>query len=308
MGWVSRFRLFTSLLAVLAAMVFFPCRPAPADLSYPPIPQIPLNEKVIRIPVEVPASGKPPLLLEATQFLPDGPGPFPLLVLSHGTPRNAAERLVRQRFEAQSWVFVNLGFAVVIPMRRGYGRSEGSYAEEEGECDRARYYEAGLASARDLLAAVRFMKAQPYIDQRRIVLGGHSSGGFASLALAGQGFPGLLGVLNFSGGRGAKADKLCDPPALIDAFAKFGRSCRVPTLWLYAENDTYFPPPLVRRLHQAFVKEGGQAQMVMLRPFLYEGHDFFFDVRGLDLWRGTVKSFLNGLRLDSHKTIHHEQR
>lgn len=301
--WRQRKSLFfIGLIAGLMVLACFPGLNAAAGIIYPPIPHIPLNEKIIRIPVEVPASGKLPLLLEATLFLPDGPGPFPLLVLSHGTPRNAAERLIRQRFEAQSWVFVELGFAVVIPMRRGYGGSQGSYAEEEGECDRARYYEAGMASARDLLAAVRFMKAQPYIDQGRIVLGGHSSGGFASLALASQGFPGLLGVLNFSGGRGSKADRVCDPPALIDAFTKFGRSSRVPSLWIYAENDTYFPPSLVRQLHQAFVREGGQAQMVMLRRFLEEGHEVFFDVRGLDLWPGAVKSFLNGLGFTAKQT------
>ena len=28
-----------------------------------------------------------------------------------------------------------MGFAVVIPMRRGYGHSEGEYAEGEGLCD-----------------------------------------------------------------------------------------------------------------------------------------------------------------------------
>jgi dienelactone hydrolase len=195
-----------------------------------------------------------------------------------------------------------MGFAVVIPMRRGYSHSEGSYAEEEGNCEQAKYYEAGMASARDLLAAVRFMKAQPFIQGHRVVLAGHSSGGFASLALASQGFPGLAGVINFSGGRGARADKVCDPPALIEAFARFGRTCRVPTLWIYSENDTYFPAPLVRQLYRAFVGTGGQAQLVMVRPFRDEGHFVFPDVRGLDLWPSTVKAFLDQLGIYGHKT------
>jgi dienelactone hydrolase len=274
---------------------------AAAGIGYPPIPHVPLNEKVIHIPLEVPGSGNPPLWLEATLFLPDGPGPFPLLVLSHGTPRDEQERRQRRRFEAQSWVFVNLGFAVAIPMRRGYGHSEGSYAEEEGACDQARYYEAGMASAKDLLATVRFMQAQPYIERDRIVLAGHSSGGFASLALASQGFVGLVGVINFSGGRGSKADRVCDPPALIDAFARFGRTSRVPTLWIYSKNDTYFSAPLVEQLYRVYVSAGGQAQLVMVRPFLEEGHFVFSDVRGLDLWTEPVISFLKGLGIHGHK-------
>ncbi|MCX5893523.1 MAG: prolyl oligopeptidase family serine peptidase, partial [Deltaproteobacteria bacterium] len=170
-------------------MAFFPgqnatsdfTRLAGAEVNYPPIPQLALTEQILRIPLEVPASGRLPLWLEATLFRPDGSGPFPLVVLSHGTPREAQQRLERQRFEAQSWILVKLGFAVIIPMRRGYGHSEGGYAEEEGECERARYYEAGLASAQDLLATVRFMQSQPYIEARHIILAGHSSGGFASL-------------------------------------------------------------------------------------------------------------------------------
>ena len=162
-----------------------------------------------------------------------------------------------------------------------------------------------MASARDLLATVRFMQAQPYIDGRQIVLAGHSSGGFASLALASLGFPGLLGVINFSGGRGAKADQICDPAALIDAFARFGRTCRVPTLWIYSENDTYFPLPLVQQLYQAFVSAGGSAQLVKVRPFLAEGHFFFSDVRGLDLWPETVRSFLNRLGIHGRPSSRH---
>ncbi|MFI5354516.1 MAG: alpha/beta hydrolase family protein [Desulfobaccales bacterium] len=270
-----------------------------------PIPELPLNEKIVRIPLEPQASGKPLLWLEATLFRPDGAGPFPLLVLSHGTPREAQQRLERQRFEAQSWIFVQMGFAVIIPMRRGYGHSEGSYAEEEGECERARYYEAGMASAHDLLATVRFMQTQPYIEAHHIILAGHSSGGFASLALASLGFPGLQGVINFSGGRGAKADQICNPAALIDAFARFGRTCRVPTLWIYSENDTYFRAPLVQQLYQAFVSAGGSAQLVKVPPFLAEGHFFFSDVRGLDLWPETVRSFINRLGIHGRQISRH---
>jgi len=127
------------------------------------------------------------------------------------------------------------------------------------------------------------------------VLAGHSSGGFASLALASRGFDGLRGVINFSGGRGSRADKVCSPPELIQAFARFGRTTRVPTLWLYAENDTYFPPTLVRELHRAFQGGGGKAQLIMLSPFFSEGHYFFTDVRGLPWWTGIVKAFLDRL-------------
>jgi dienelactone hydrolase len=294
-------------LTLVAAALVLGLLPAPngaleslRPVRFPVI--LPLNEQVIRIPMtRTRASGPEPLTLEATLYLPDGAGPFPLVVLSHGTPRDQSLRVSQKRlgYPVQSWEFVTMGFAVVIPMRRGYGDSGGDYAEEEGLCDRALFYEAGLESAQDLLATVRFMSAKPFIDRGKIILVGHSTGGFASLALASQGFPGLLGVINFSGGRGSTKEKNCSPPNLVEAFRRFGATTRVPTLWIYAENDTYFPPWLARQLHQAYLDAGGQARLVMLPPFEAEGHFLFSDGRGLALWTPIVSRFLSqpGFRL-----------
>jgi dienelactone hydrolase len=273
--------------------------PRPGLALPAPFPLIlPLNEQVIRIPMTLNrASGRQSLSLEATLYLPDGTGPFPLVVLSHGTPRDSRLRVSqgRIRYALQSWEFVNLGFAVVIPMRRGYGHSEGEYAEAEGRCDQALFYEAGLESARDLLATVSFMAARPFIDPRRIILAGHSTGGFASLALASQGFPGLVAVINFGGGRGSRKGENCSPFNLIEACQKYGRTSRVPTLWIYCENDTYFPPWLGRQMCQAYGEAGGKARMVLLPPFGGEGHYLFNDWQGAPLWTPIVSRFLSEL-------------
>jgi dienelactone hydrolase len=280
---------------VHAMDLFLPVR---VPLFIPPIPAVPLNGRVIHIPMQVPRpSGFQRVTLEATLYQPDGPGPFPLLVLSHGTPRNPRQRVARGRltYKAQSWEFVSLGFAVVIPMRRGYGRSGGDYAEGEGSCDRAQFYQAGVESARDLRAAVKYVSTLPGLDSHRLVLAGYSSGGFASLILASQGLPGLRGVINFNGGRGSTKRRNCSPENLIAACALAGRTLRVPTLWVYAENDSYFPPPLARKMCAAFRRSGGRAEFIMLKPFYEEGHFLFPDVRGLDWWTPVVKRFLNDL-------------
>ena len=129
------------------------------------------------------------------------------------------------------------------------------------------FYAAGLESARDLRATVEYVSALPGIDPQRLVLVGHSSGGFASLILASQGLPGVRGVINFAGGRGSKVRQNCSPDKLIEACGLAGRTTRVPTLWVYAQNDSYFPPRLAREMSAAFRQAGGQVEFVMLPPF-----------------------------------------
>jgi dienelactone hydrolase len=278
----------------VALELFLPVR---VPLIIPPIPSVPLDEQVLRIPMRLSRpSGAQRLTLEATLYRPAGPGPFPLVVMSHGTPRDPRRRAERRlRYNAQSWEFVSMGFAVVIPMRRGYGHSEGEYAEEDGPCDCSHFYEAGLESARDLKATVDFMSTLSGIDPHRLVLVGYSSGGLASLVLAGQGLPGVRGVINFAGGRGSRRHRNCSPDRLVEACARAGRTTRVPTLWIYAENDSYFPPGLARRMCAAYRRAGGQVQFIMLPPCLEEGHDLFPDVRGLGRWTPVVNRFLNDL-------------
>jgi dienelactone hydrolase len=306
MGWWLK-RLFRTLpfLALLLglgavpassqAIFLFP--PVKLPLALPPVPSVPLNEHLMRVPMTISRPGGiQSLTLEATLYRPAGPGPFPLVILSHGTSRNPKQRAGRRlRYDAQSWEFVSMGFAVIIPMRRGYGHSEGEYAEIEGPCDCSNFYQAGEESAKDLRATVDYAKTLPFIDTNRMVLVGHSSGGLASLILASQGLPGVRGVVNFAGGRGSKRGMNCSPDRLIDACAQAGRTTRTPTLWIYTENDTYFPPRLAWEMCEAFHQDGGPAQFVMLPPFAEEGHYLFTDVRGLARWTPVVNRFLNEL-------------
>lgn len=257
------------------------------------------NEEVVRIPVTVRALfGTKELALEGTTYRPDGDGPFPLAVLNHGSPRNAADRRnrTRERYAQQSAWFVARGFAVVIPMRRGYAGSEGDWAEGGGPCDRSNWHFAGRESAKDIRAAVEFMQAMPFVDRSRVVLVGQSAGGFGVLALAAEGVEGLKGVINFAGGRGsAQAGKNCSPENVIYSMGQFGRTTKVPTLWTYTENDSYFPVSMIQEMHAAFRKRGGDAELIVLPPFGTEGHLLFS--RGVELWSPLVESFLDRLGL-----------
>jgi len=248
------------------------------------------EESVVRAPV---VSGVEQAYIDVTVFRPHGAGPFPIVVLSHGSPRSAEDRRRegRQRLAAQSERFVAMGFAVLVPTRRGYGESGGEWAEAYGACASPDYHAAGLETARDLRAAVDAVRGEPWADASRVVLAGQSAGGFGSVAASAAGFEGLVGVINFAGGRGSMGpDRVCGEGRLVEAMARYGKSARVPELWIYSVNDRFFGPRLARSMHRAFVEAGGRAEFLEAPATGLDGHGYF--ARAMDDWAPRVASFL----------------
>jgi len=269
--------------------------------------------------IEIPfprSEGKAQWHLTAILYRPEGPGPYPLAVINHGSAFTVEDRRrPTQAFVEQSRWFVDRGFVVVVPSRRGYGSSDGTYAEGYGRCEDANYRLAGLETARDIWAVIDFMSKQAFVDGSRVVVVGHSAGGFGSLALASLNPPGVVGVINFAGGRGSiGSDRVCAPEHLRAAFSELGRSSKIPSLWLYSTNDGYFGPSLARAWYEAYVAAGGRAQFVELPPTGVaahqvfadpesvelspqgrDGHQLFADPGSLSLWTGAVGRFLSEL-------------
>jgi dienelactone hydrolase len=271
----SRTRPFVAAAALLAAAA---TSPAAAQR---------LDEAVLRVPVG------PAESIDVTVFRPGGAGPHPIVVLSHGSPRVASDRrrTGRIRFESQSRAFLAMGYAVLVPTRRGYGDSQGDWAETYGSCESPDYFRAGLESARDIESAVTAARALPGLDGGRIVLAGQSAGGFGSVAASTLALPGVVAVVNFAGGRGSRGpDDVCGADRLVEAMQRYGRaSVRVPQLWIYSRNDRYFGPDLARRLHAAFEGAGGRAQFLEAPAVGGDGHDYFGHVAD---WAPRVQAFL----------------
>ena len=62
--------------------------------------------------------------------------------------------------------------------------------------------------------------------------------------------------------------------------------------WIYAENDSYFGPELTKRMHQAFVDAGGNAEYRMLPPFGSDGHFMIDAAEAVPIWSPLVTQFL----------------
>jgi dienelactone hydrolase len=133
-----------------------------------------------------------------------------------------------------------------------------------------------------------------------VVVVGQSAGAWGALALAGRNPAGVRAVINFAGGRGGRsydrADNNCAPERLIDAARDYGVTARVPTLWLYTENDSYFPPRLSRRLYEGFRVSGGRADYRLLPAFGADGHFLAETAASESIWAPVVDNFLAGLR------------
>ena len=252
----------------------------------------------LRIPM--PAAG--PHGLEALLVRPATGGPWPLALLSHGTPTDPAERpkmspylLYRQAVE-----FARRGFAALVVLRRGYGDSGGSYAESTC-CNPGLFPSSFQATSADLHAAIAAMKGRSDVTTQGMIAVGTSAGGLASVALAADSTPGLAAVINFAGGRrwrkpgGEDIQPTDSETALVAAYKLLGARARLPMLWIYAANDSYFGPGLVRRMHEAFTAAGGQARLINLPAFGDDGHYLFS--RGIATWTPIVDEFLRSQNL-----------
>ena len=187
----------------------------------------------IFIPVKTGAGTE--VRLEATLYRPDRSGRFPLVVFNHGSTGGGAFPATRtQTYRAEAHYFVRRGFAVVVPMRKGRGASEGSYDERYG-CGPG-VVEAGVSSALgDLDGVLDHLLRQPYVDADRVVMAGQSRGGYLSVVYAARGRhrDRLRAVVNFAGGWSGQICGDRNSPGYADA----GARSRLPMLWLYGESD-----------------------------------------------------------------------
>jgi dienelactone hydrolase len=294
----------TRCLLVLVVLGGGACRsvPEPPRSTAQSAPQ-PIKEELIGIPMGTDPEDGQPMLLQATLYRPEREGRVPLAIVNHGSPptRDADKRRGMGRFhylEISRW-FVKHGFAVVVPMRRGYAGSDGDYAEDIGTCQAPDYKHAAQETARDISAAVEHLSRAEFVEPGHIVVVGASGGGLGALAFAAAPGTPVSAVINFSGGRGGRdpdgSGRRCAPERLVEAAALFGSKARIPSLWLYSENDTWFPPDLARSMSEAFRSGGAPSELVVVSPVEDEGHKLATSPRGVPLWSVPVARFLQGL-------------
>jgi dienelactone hydrolase len=259
------------------------------DALNAPAPALP-NERVENVQVDG-------AQLQVTIAVPDGQGPFPLAVINHGGyGEKPPKTMPRYHISYLASYFMSRGYAVALPMMRGYAGSSGELRVRG--CDLL-----GVANeaADDIGKVIAHMRQQPYVDGARVVVAGESAGGWYSLALAARNLPAVKGVVSFYGGVRVKACS-ADDAVLIKSSAALGTTARVPSLWLYGDNDSLFAPATWQAMFARYTEAGAPAERANFGAFMADSHKLLGTWEGLPVWTPKLDAFLGKIGMPSTST------
>jgi dienelactone hydrolase len=176
----------------------------------------------------------------------------PFLILNHGRGAtreiNAARNIASFRTNAR--YFVSKGFTVFMPLRVGYGETSGPDVEFSGKCDARNFAPAYEAAVVQTIKVIEYAKALPYIVPASGIVVGQSFGGTTAIAIAAKSIAGVRAAINFAGGGGGRPqtdpEQPCSVERMTALFASYGATTKIPTLWLYSENDKYWGAAIPR--------------------------------------------------------------
>lgn len=238
-----------------------------------------------------------PVGLEVVLLKPLENGRYPTVVFHHGSTGNGSDpSRFRLTFTSKSVArfFVERGWMVAFPQRRGRGASDGLY-DEGFKPDRSAYScqenlaLAGAARAlEDLDVITDWIRLRTDVDTTRMLVGGVSRGGVLAVAHVARRPDVYLGAINFVGGwvsEGCGDYRSINRTLFLD-----GASFPGPSLWLYGTHDSFYSLSYSRTNFDSFSMAGGLGTFLELtRAPGLNGH---FVINDLELWANSVDTFL----------------
>lgn len=159
-----------------------------------------------------------------------------------------------------------------------------------------------LTQAKSIDVTIQYFSKEPYVDASRILLVGYSYGGLVSVAYgAAHQNPNVKGIINFSGGLKNLSGPCVWDVSLLKAFSEFGKTSRIPNLWIYATNDELFPASLATNLAGVYRQNGAPLHSVVIDTYGGEGHRLFDDYRGFRYWGQYVSEFLKEIHFEDNR-------
>jgi carboxymethylenebutenolidase len=238
--------------------------------------------------------------LHAMLWCPQGSGPFPAILLNHGSGRTREdlERLGPYERNAKILgpVFARHGYVFLYLFRRGVGPSKDQGANAVDLMNNAHGQEARNALQVQLLenremadaqSGLKFLRALPYVDARDVALIGHSFGGSLTVLMA-EHEPDIRAVVVFSGA-GYSFDRSPELRALLVAAIDH---IAAPVFFIHAENDYSLSSGKVLDARREQI---GKPHRLKIYPAIGhtvdDGHDFLH--LGVNIWEPDVFAFLD---------------
>jgi len=253
-----------------------------------------MHEQVLHLP------GDPdrPADLVVTLYMPDGPGPFPLAVMNHGSSGNASDHAAapRYRFTMSAYYFLSRGYAVALPMMRGFAGSGGEQERYGCELDKM-----AMDNGNDIAAVINDLSNDPRIDPQRVVVAGQSFGGWNTLGLGALQPHHVRGLVNFVGGVQSSACGGFEDGghALVQAAGRLGNYTLLPSIWFYGDNDSLFGPDVWGPMREAYAAHGASVELVDVGSFMEDSHQMLSRPESIPLWAPKLDAFLARIGMPS---------
>lgn len=248
-------------------------------------PDSPLNERDLIVEVE-----RPKAKLRVTMFFPPYGGPFPLALVNHGAAHEP-KKMPKYGDEFIPYYFLSRGYAVALPLMRGYGDSEGRMAP--AGCDSVL---EGSRAAADIRQVLDVVKAEPGIDPSTIIVAGKSMGGWHTLAFGATQPADVRAIASFSGGY-KESDCATPDQALIQGSATLGSKTKIKSIWFFGENDQIFSSSTWHAMFNAYKGAGAPTELVDVGTFQDDAHAVFASAAGLADWISKMDAFLASVGL-----------
>jgi dienelactone hydrolase len=274
----------TSVRAILAltigCVVYAPASAQELDKA--------LNESVVMIPKK---GALFTAQLETTIYAPEGDGPFPVVVINHGKSLGDPRMQARSRPVLAVRYFMQRGYLVAVPMRQGFSKSTGLYIGAGCNVE-----SNGRVQAEDVQAVLDYLVAQPHVDRERLLVIGRSHGGWTTLAFGTLNYPGVRGLVNFAGG--LRQEQCAGwEGTLARAAGSYGAETKLPSLWFYGENDSFFSPYTFRQMYEHYTLNQSGTMLVAFGIFGTDAHAMFASRAGQKIWQPEVSRFLQQVGL-----------
>jgi len=262
---------------IVAGFLVVACGKKPDGVAPPPAPAH--HADTFEPALVTFASGA--LTLSGFLYKPAGDGPFPAVVYNHGSEPLPGPKPDQARF------YVAHGFVLFVPHRRGHGRSkDAAPAEPTGLGPEV--IDALVVQNDDVLAALAYVAALPYVNRSRIAVAGCSYGGIETL-LAAERATGIYAAVDFAGG----AMRWNADPALQARLKTAARAAKVPVMFVQAENDFSIGPSKVLSAEMAAAHKPMQLKLYPANGTSPEDGHHFCAGGDHPAWGDDVLAFLN---------------